>query len=100
MMQQTMLQTRYATINRRIYSGDNTGLLNMILVDFLGGKSYIQWLANPRYALWSVIVATIWLVCDSALADINCSWGTSTGRSAPFAGLNSVPTADRAKASA
>ena len=45
---------------RWIYSGDNTGLLNMILVDFLGGKSYIQWLANPRYALWSVIVATIW----------------------------------------
>ena len=45
---------------RWIYSGDNTGLLNMILVDVLGSDSYVQWLANPNLALWSVIVAAVW----------------------------------------
>lgn len=45
---------------RWIYSGDGSGLLNMILVDHLGSNAYVQWLANPRFALWSVVIAAVW----------------------------------------
>jgi multiple sugar transport system permease protein len=45
---------------RWIYEGSPNGLLNLILIDYFGSKSVIQWLANPRIALWSIIVAVVW----------------------------------------
>lgn len=45
---------------RWIYEGSPSGLINMILIDYFGSKSIIQFLANPKLALWSVIFATIW----------------------------------------
>jgi ABC-type sugar transport system permease subunit len=45
---------------RWIYEGTTSGLLNLIRIDLFGAKTLIQWLANPSYALWSVIVAVIW----------------------------------------
>ncbi len=45
---------------RWIYEGSPSGLFNMILIDYLGSDTVVQWLANPKIALWSVIIATIW----------------------------------------
>jgi ABC-type sugar transport system permease subunit len=45
---------------RWIYEGSPNGLLNLILIDYLGSDTIVQWLANPRLALWSVIVAAVW----------------------------------------
>ncbi len=45
---------------RWIYEGSPSGLLNLILIDYLGSDTVVQWLANPKIALWSVIIATIW----------------------------------------
>ncbi|MDP9374916.1 MAG: sugar ABC transporter permease [Chloroflexota bacterium] len=45
---------------RWIYEGTPNGLLNLILIDYLGSDRIVQWLANPRLALWSVIVAAVW----------------------------------------
>ena len=35
------------------------GLLNLILIDYFGSETVVQWLANPRLALWSTIVAAV-----------------------------------------
>lgn len=45
---------------RWIYEGSPNGLLNLILIDHLGSKTVVQWLANPNIALWSVIAAVVW----------------------------------------
>jgi multiple sugar transport system permease protein len=45
---------------RWIYEGSPNGLLNLILIDYFGSKTIVQWLANPRIALWSIIVAVVW----------------------------------------
>jgi multiple sugar transport system permease protein len=45
---------------RWIYEGSPSGLLNLILIDYFGSDTVIQWLANPRLALWSTIVAVTW----------------------------------------
>jgi multiple sugar transport system permease protein len=45
---------------RWIYEGSPNGLLNLILIDYFGSDSVIQWLADPRLALWSTIVAVVW----------------------------------------
>jgi len=45
---------------RWIYEGSPSGLLNLILIDYLGSDTIVQWLANPKIAIWSVIIATIW----------------------------------------
>lgn len=45
---------------RWIYEGSPSGLLNLILIDYFHSDTIIQWLANPRLALWSIIIATIW----------------------------------------
>src|SRR5206468_9754658 len=45
---------------RWIYEGTLSGMINLIRVELFGAKTLIQFLANPNYALWSVIVATIW----------------------------------------
>ena len=45
---------------RWIYEGSPSGLLNLILIDYLGSNTIVQWLANPKIAIWSVIIATIW----------------------------------------
>ena len=45
---------------RWIYEGSPNGLLNLILIEYLGSDTIVQWLANPRLALWSVIVAAVW----------------------------------------
>jgi ABC-type sugar transport system permease subunit len=45
---------------RWIYEGSPNGLLNLILIDYLGSDRLVQWLADPSIALWSVIVAAIW----------------------------------------
>ena len=45
---------------RWIYEGTTSGMINLIRVDLFHQKTLVQFLANPDYALWSVIVATIW----------------------------------------
>jgi multiple sugar transport system permease protein len=45
---------------RWIYEGSPNGLINMILIDNFKSDTIIQFLANPKIALWSLIVATIW----------------------------------------
>ena len=45
---------------RWIYEGTPSGMINLIRIDVFHQKTLIQFLANPDYALWSVIVATIW----------------------------------------
>jgi multiple sugar transport system permease protein len=45
---------------RWIYEGSPNGLLNLILIDYFGSDTVIQWLADPRLALWSTIVAVVW----------------------------------------
>ena len=45
---------------RWIYEGTPSGMINLIRIDIFHQKTLIQFLANPDYALWSVIVATIW----------------------------------------
>lgn len=45
---------------RWIYEGSPSGLLNLILIDYFHSDTIVQWLANPKVALWSVIIATIW----------------------------------------
>jgi multiple sugar transport system permease protein len=45
---------------RWIYEGSPNGLLNLILIDYFGSDTVVQWLANPRLALWSIIVAVVW----------------------------------------
>lgn len=43
-----------------IYNGSPAGLLNMLLIDLGLSHTLIQWLGDPRLALWSVTVATVW----------------------------------------
>lgn len=43
-----------------IYEGSPSGLINKILIQYFGSDQIIQFLANPNYALWSVIFAAIW----------------------------------------
>jgi ABC-type sugar transport system permease subunit len=43
-----------------IYEGSPSGLINKILINYFGSDTIIQFLANPKYALWSVIFAAIW----------------------------------------
>lgn len=43
-----------------ILQGSPSGLLNMIAIDYFGSDTLIQFLADPRLALWSVIVAAVW----------------------------------------
>lgn len=45
---------------RWIYEGSPNGLINMILIDYFKSDTIIQFLANPKLALWSLIFATIW----------------------------------------
>ena len=42
---------------RWIYEGSPNGLFNLILIDYFGVGTAVQWLANPAIALWSVIGA-------------------------------------------
>ncbi len=46
-----------------IYNGTNAGVLNMLLNDLHLSDTLIQWLGNPRLALWSVILVVIWQGC-------------------------------------
>jgi len=43
-----------------IYEGSPSGLINKILIQYFGSDQIFQFLANPKYALWSVIFAAIW----------------------------------------
>jgi ABC-type sugar transport system permease subunit len=45
---------------RWIYEGSPSGLINMILIDQFKSQTIIQFLADPKIALWSLIIATIW----------------------------------------
>src|SRR5688572_30246706 len=45
---------------RWIYEGSPNGLLNLILIDYFDSDTVVQWLADPRLALWSIIVAVVW----------------------------------------
>jgi multiple sugar transport system permease protein len=45
---------------RWIYEGSPNGLLNLILINYFGSDTVVQWLADPRLALWSTIAATTW----------------------------------------
>ena len=45
---------------RWIYEGSPSGLINMILIQWFKSDTIIQFLANPKLALWSVIFAAIW----------------------------------------
>ena len=45
---------------RWIYDGTPSGMINLMRIDWFHSKTLVQFLANPDYALWSVIVATIW----------------------------------------
>jgi multiple sugar transport system permease protein len=45
---------------RWIYEGTPNGLLNLILIDWFGSQTSIQWLADPKIALWSVTFAAVW----------------------------------------
>jgi len=45
---------------RWIYDGTPSGMINLMRIDVFHQKTLIQFLANPDYSLWSVIVATIW----------------------------------------
>lgn len=45
---------------RWIYDGTPNGLFNIIRIDYLRQDTLAQFLANPRLALWSVIVVVIW----------------------------------------
>ncbi|MEI3599246.1 MULTISPECIES: carbohydrate ABC transporter permease [unclassified Oceanobacillus] len=41
--------------------GDNAGVINELLMSWGWIDSPIQWLSNPKIALWSVIIANIWV---------------------------------------
>ena len=43
-----------------IYEGSPSGLINKIAINYFGSDTIFQFLANPKYALWSVIFAAIW----------------------------------------
>jgi multiple sugar transport system permease protein len=43
-----------------IYEGSPSGLINKIMIQYFGSDTIFQFLANPKYALWSVIFAAIW----------------------------------------
>lgn len=45
---------------RWIYDGTPSGLLNLIRINYLQQDTLTQFLANPRLALWSVIVVVVW----------------------------------------
>jgi multiple sugar transport system permease protein len=45
---------------RWIFEGSPSGLLNLVLIDYFHSDSIVQWLADPRIALWSIVIATIW----------------------------------------
>ncbi len=45
---------------RWIYDGTPNGLLNLIRINYLQKDTLTQFLANPRLALWSVIVVVVW----------------------------------------
>jgi len=43
-----------------MYAGSKYGLFNMILVKTGIAPEMVQWLANPKLALWSSVVAVVW----------------------------------------
>jgi multiple sugar transport system permease protein len=45
---------------RWIYDGTPNGLLNLIRIQYFGQDTLVQWLANPRLALWSIVAVVIW----------------------------------------
>lgn len=45
---------------RWIYDGSPNGLFNSILLNVFHRHDLVQFLSDPKYALWSVIVAVIW----------------------------------------
>ncbi len=45
---------------RWIYEGSPSGLINLILIQYFHSDTIIQFLANPKMALWSLVFATIW----------------------------------------
>ncbi len=45
---------------RWIFEGSPSGLLNLVLIDYFHSDTIVQWLADPRIALWSIVIATIW----------------------------------------
>lgn len=45
---------------RWIYDGTPNGLINLIRIDYFGQDTLVQFLANPRNALWSVIAVVVW----------------------------------------
>ncbi len=45
---------------RWIYDGTPNGLLNLIRIDVFHQNTLVQFLANPRIALWSVIAVVVW----------------------------------------
>lgn len=45
---------------RWIYDGTTHGLFNLLRIDYFGSQELVQFLANPRLALWSIIAVVIW----------------------------------------
>lgn len=45
---------------RWIYYGTPSGLLNLLRIDVLHKDTLVQYLADPKIALWSVIVVVVW----------------------------------------
>lgn len=43
-----------------IYMGTNAGMLNLLLLRLHLTTTTVQWLANPRIALWSVVLVVVW----------------------------------------
>ena len=45
---------------RWIYDGTPNGLLNLIRINYFHQDNLVQFLANPKLALWSVITVVVW----------------------------------------
>ena len=43
-----------------IYDGSLYGLINYVRVEYFGQEELVQFLSDPRLALWSVIVVAVW----------------------------------------
>ncbi|CAA9565691.1 MAG: Maltodextrin ABC transporter, permease protein MdxF [uncultured Thermomicrobiales bacterium] len=45
---------------RWIYDGSVAGLINFVRVEYFGQEELVQFLADPKLALWSVVTVAIW----------------------------------------
>lgn len=43
-----------------IYTGTQVGLLNILLIQTGLSTDLVQWLGNPEFAMWSILVVVIW----------------------------------------